>query len=151
MSNEKEAANDVLAIANVEYIEATPFLVIALYDRYLIDAIIEPFESVERAVERLHDVAARHSQTALDVWTSNRDLFATLLQTPGLNGIIKHSDDTRDTLALIKQYESILYEVHDIEPIVKKPPLPRWRRFVLSMLQKLEKIVKGAEKYDIEV
>ncbi|GCD81925.1 hypothetical protein PTHTG4_09870 [Parageobacillus thermoglucosidasius] len=141
----------MLAIANVEYIEATPFLVIALYDRYLIDAIIEPFESIEGAVERLHDVVARHGQTAIDVWTSNRDLFAALLQTPGLNGIIKHPDDTRDTLALIKQYESILYEVHDIEPIIKRPPLPKWRRFLLALLLKLENLIKGEGKYDCEI
>jgi hypothetical protein len=151
MSNEKEAVNDVLAIANVEYIEATPFLVIALYDRYLIDAIIEPFESIEGAVERLHDVAARHGQTAIDVWTSNRDLFATLLKTPGLNGIIKHPDDTRDTLALIKQYEHILHELYDIEPIIKRPPLPKWRRFLLALLKKLENLIKGAGKYDCEI
>ena len=141
----------MLAIANVEYIEATPFLVIALYDRYLIDAIIEPFENIERVVERLHDVAAQHNQTTLDVWTANRDLFAMLLKTPGLNGIIKHPDDVRDTLALIKQYESILYEVYDIEPIIKRPPLPKWRRFLLALLKKLENLIKGAGKYDCEI
>jgi len=140
--------DDVLAIANVEHIEASPFLVVALYDQYLIDVIIEPFESVERAVERLHDVAARHGQTSLDVWTSNRDLLVAMLKTSGINGIIKHPDDTCDTSIIIQQYESVLRECHEIDPIVKKPPLPKWRRFVLSVLRKIEQIVRREEKYD---
>jgi hypothetical protein len=142
-----------LAIVNIETIEASKFLVINLYGTtgHLVDQIIAPATTEDETVQKLRELALIYGRTDFECWTSDPSLFKRFLTEPGIAVSIKHSDDTRDTYRAIRELEPVLRELYDIEPIVKKPPLPRWRRFVLSLLQKLEKIVKGAGKYDIEV
>jgi hypothetical protein len=142
-----------LATVNVEAIEASKFLVINLYGEngYLIDQIIALATTEDETVRKLRELALIYGQTDFECWTSDPSLFKRFLTEPGIAVSIKHRDDTLDTHRAIRELEPVLRELYDIEPIVKKPPLPKWRRFVLSLLQKLEKIVKGAEKYYIEV
>jgi hypothetical protein len=142
-----------LAIVNVEAIEASKFLVINLYGTtgHLVDQIIAPATTEDETVQKLRELALIYDQLDFECWTSDPSLFKRFLTEPGIAVSLKHRDDTLDTYYTIRDYERTLRELYNIEPIVKKPPLPKWRRFVLSLLQKLEKIVKGAEKYDIEV
>jgi hypothetical protein len=140
-----------LAIVNVETIEASRFLVINLYGKngYLIDQIIAPATTEDETVRKLRELAAIYGQTDFECWTSDPSLFKRFLTEPGIAVSIKHRDDTIDTYNAILEHDSILRELYDIEPIVKKPPLPSWRRFILSMLQKLEKIIIGDGKYEV--
>jgi len=142
-----------LAIVNIESIEASKFLVINLYGAtgHLVDQIVTPATTEDETVQKLRELALIYDQLDFECWTSDPSLFKRFLTEPGIAVSIKHPDDTLDTHRAIRELEPVLRELYDIEPIVKKPPLPRWRRFVLSLLQKLEKIVKGAEKYGIEV
>jgi hypothetical protein len=140
-----------LAIVNVETIEASRFLVINLYGEngYLIDQIIAPETTEDETVRKLSELSLIYGQTDFECWTSDPSLFKRFLTEPGIAVSIKHRDDTIDTYNAILEHDSILRELYDIEPIVKKPPLPSWRRFILSMLQKLEKIIIGDGKYEV--
>jgi hypothetical protein len=140
-----------LAIVNVEAIEASKFLVINLYGEngYLIDQIIAPATTEDETVQKLRELAAIYGQKDFECWTSDLTLYKRLLTEPGIAVSLKHRDDTIDTYNAILEHDSILRELYDIEPIVKKPPLPSWRRFILSMLQKLEKIIIGDGKYEV--
>jgi hypothetical protein len=140
-----------LAIVNVETIEASRFLVINLYGEngYLIDQIIAPTTTEDETVRKLRELALIYGQTDFECWTSDPSLFKRFLTEPGIAASLKHRDDTIDTHYAILEHEPILRQLYDIEPIVKKPPLPRWRRFILSLLQKLEKIIIGDGKYEV--
>jgi hypothetical protein len=140
-----------LAIVNVEAIEASKFLVINLYGEngYLIDQIIAPATTEDETVRKLRELSLIYGQTDFECWTSDLSLYKRLLTEPGIAVSIKHRDDTIDTYNAILEHDSILRELYDIEPIVKKPPLPSWRRFILSLLQKLEKIIIGDGKYEV--
>ena len=139
-----------LAVANIEAIEASKFLVINLYGAtgHLVDQIITPATTEDEAVQKLRELALIYGQLDFECWTSDLSLYKRLLTEPGIAASIKHRDDTIDTYYTIREYEQTLRELYDIEPIAKKPPLPKWRRFILSVLRKIEQIVRGEEKYD---
>jgi hypothetical protein len=140
-----------LAVINIETLEASRFLVINLYEKngYLVDQIIAPVTTEDETVQKLRELALIYGQTDFECWTSNLELFKRLLTEAGIAVSIKHRDDTVDTQYAIRQNEGILRELYDIEPVIERPPLPRWRRFLLALLIKLENLLKGEGKYEI--
>lgn len=142
-----------LAIVNVEAIEASKFLVINLYGTtgHLVDQIIAPATTEDETVQKLRELALIYDQLDFECWTSDPSLFKRFLTEPGIAVSIKHPDDTLDTHRAIRELEPVLRELYDIEPIIKRPPLPKWRRFLLALLKKLENLIKGAGKYDCEI
>jgi hypothetical protein len=136
-----------LAIVNVEAIEASKFLVINLYGEngYLIDQIIALATTEDETVRKLRELALIYGQTDFECWTSDPSLYKRLLTEPGIAVSIKHRDDTIDTYNAILEHDSILRELYDIEPIIERPTLPKWRRFLLALLEKLENSLKGEE------
>jgi hypothetical protein len=152
MSDGRRAANvRFLATVNIETIEASRFLVINLYGAtgHLIDQIITPAATEDETVQKLRELAEVYGQTDFECWTSDLSLYKRLLTEPGIAASIKHPDDTCDTRRAILELEPVLRELYDIEPIVKKPTLPKWRRFLLALLIKLENLLKGDGRYEI--
>jgi hypothetical protein len=135
------------AIVNVENLEATPFLVINLYDEYLIDQIIGPYEGPERAIERIKELMQVHGQP-VRCYTSNKEIYALTLSEPGIIGEIKHYDETKITASSLKDSEEVLRDLYEIEPIVPLPKLPAWRRWLFIMLLKIANKV-GGNGYEI--
>lgn len=126
-----------LTTVNVEYVDATAFLVFNLYDDngHLADQVIKPYVDVETSVKELRELAKTYDQAHFEAWTSNTELFAVFLQTPGIGGQLKYGDDTADTLFAIKQHEDIIRELYDIK---LKPVLPKWKQWLINKLTKLK-------------
>jgi hypothetical protein len=136
----------VFAVTNVEKLENVRFIVVNVYDDdsgYLVDQIVKPFESYEVTVEILREL------NVTEVLTSNSEIAGLLLQTVGIGVQIKHPDDTKDTQQAVEQWSDLLYELFDISPMIPKPKMPRWRRWVYEVLTKITNKVKGGDKYDI--
>lgn len=142
-----------LAIANIEYIESQPFLVVILYgkDGYFIDNIIVPYENTKIAIRWLKALRNRHGIKSLNVWTSNRELYGAMLETVGIAGEIKHTDNTGETKRMIDEHKELLTELHEIKPTKPIPKLPKWRYRLFIMLTKLTNLIGGNGKYDIEI
>ncbi|NSL51706.1 hypothetical protein [Calidifontibacillus erzurumensis] len=142
-----------LAIANIEYIESQPFLVVILYgkDGYFIDNIIVPYENTKIAIRWLKALRNRHGIKSLNVWTSNQELYGAMLETVGIAGEIKHTDNTSETKRMIDEYKKLLAELHEIKPTKPIPKLPKWRYRLFIMLTKLTNLIGGNGKYDIEI
>ncbi|MFT9848972.1 hypothetical protein [Aneurinibacillus sp. REN35] len=140
-----------LIIANVETIEASPFLVAVLYDQdgQRLDELILPFESYELSLLIIRELAERNGVESFELWTSDNRLYLLSLQTPGVAGVIKHTSDTADTGYTIGYNADILKELHDIKLLVTKPPLPRWRAFLVGAIRKILKQIEGDGKYEI--
>jgi hypothetical protein len=139
-----------LIIANIESLEASRFLVADFYDDfgYLKDQIIVPFENMQQAIEQIKELAQEYGQT-VDLWTSDKELFAYTLNVPGLNGVIKHPDDVSTTKSAIHQFEEILRESYEIEPLIPLPKLPGWRRRLFYFVFKIANMIGGNGKYEI--
>lgn len=135
-------------VVNVENLEATPFLVINLYDRFLMDQIILPYQGPEQAIERIKELMNQHGGTVV-CFTSNRDIYALTLSAPGISGMFKHYDDTNETASSLKDAEEVLRDIYDIEPIVPKPKLPVWRKRLFLWTQKLANKLGGNGNYEI--
>lgn len=140
-----------LISANVERIEATEFIVLNAYDDagQLADSIIKPFEGFPVAVDLLRDEMYVLNQMHFEVYTSNQKLYGSLLAIPGAAVSIKHRDQTADTKASIEQASDIMRELYDIQSIEPLPTLPKWRKRLFNMVQKLADKLKGAGKYEI--
>ncbi|MFD0827103.1 hypothetical protein ACT8ZR_15800 [Neobacillus sp. M.A.Huq-85] len=134
------------AVANVEKLEASEFLVINLYDKYLIDQIIGPYEGPEKAIERIKGLMERHGGSVL-LMTSNREIYAQTLNEPGIHGVIKHYDSVSETASSLKDAEEILRDIYDIESIVPLPELPKWRLRLYLFFIRLTDKIGGSGKY----
>lgn len=142
-----------LAIANIEYIETQPFLVISLYgkDGYFSDNIIVPYENTNISIRWLKALRNRHGLKTLNVWTSNIELYGATLEVVGISGEIKHTDNTIETKRMIDQHRQVLIELHDIKPFKPLPKLSKWRYRLFIMIKKLTNLIGGNGKYDIEI
>ncbi len=140
-----------LIVSNVERLEATPFLVAILYgqDGQRLDEMIFPFESYELALLIIQELAQRNGVKSFELWTSDNRLYLLSLQTPGIAGTIKHASDTIDTRRMVEYNADILRELYEIKPLIPKPPLPKWRAFLVRTIRKLLKIIEGDGKYEI--
>jgi hypothetical protein len=134
------------AVVNVENLEATPFLVINLYDKYLVDSLILPYEIPEQAIERIKELLQQHDCSVL-LLTSHKDIYALTLSEPGIRGMIKHYDDTKETRSSLKDAEEVLRELYAIEPIVPLPELPKWRQKLYLFFIMLTYKIGGSGKY----
>lgn len=137
-----------LIICNVEYIESTPFFAAILYDQegQRLDELILPFESYELALLTVRELADRNGVESFELWTSDNRLYVLSLQTAGIAGVIKHASDTTDTSQMVKHNSEILKELYKL---TLKPPLPKWRAFLVSILSKLIKQVEGDGRYEV--
>lgn len=128
-----------LAVANVEQLETAQFIVVNVYDDsgYLVDQVINQFETYAQAVNLLRELKASH------VWTSDRELYGLLLQTVGIGVEFKHTSDTACTRRAIEQHADILTDLFAIEPAEPLPELPRWRRWLCDKLTRLIEIIGG--------
>lgn len=142
-----------LAIVNVEYIESQPFLVVVLYgkDGYFIDNIIVPYENTKIAIKWLKALRNKHGIKSLNVWTSNRELYAATLEVIGIAGEIKHADSTNETKRMIDEHRELLTELHGVKPLKPLPKLPKYRKWLFITLQKLTNFIGGRGQYDIEI
>jgi hypothetical protein len=136
------------AVVNVEHLEATPFLVVNLYDKYLSDQIIAPYESPSQAIECMKDLMAQHDCSVFCL-TSNRDIYALTLNTPGINGMIKHYEDTKETASSLKVAEDVLRDLYDITPIEPLPQLPKWRKRLFYSFLIIANKLGGNGHYEI--
>ncbi|MGG3622848.1 hypothetical protein ABES25_04705 [Bacillus gobiensis] len=131
---------DSFIIANVERLENELFLVVVLYgdDGYIADRVIVPYENAESAVITIAEVAYK-----VDVWSSDTTLYKAMLEVPGLNGIIKHPDDTSETGRQIEELMQILRQEFE------RPALPRWRKWLSSLFRRMTRLIEGDGKYEI--
>lgn len=122
-----------LAVANVERLETAQFIVVNVYDDsgYLVDQVINQFETYAQAVDLFREVGASH------VWTSDRELYGLLLKTVGIGVEFKHKSDTACTRRAIEQHADILTDLFKIEPADPLPELPKWRRWLCDKLTRL--------------
>ncbi|MFB5932990.1 hypothetical protein ACE8FZ_06710 [Peribacillus frigoritolerans] len=140
-----------LISANIERVEATEFIVFNAYDDagQLAGSIIKPFESIPEAVDLIRDEMYVLNQMHFEVYTSNQKLYGSLLAIPGAAVSLKHRDQTADTRASIEQASDIMRELYEIQPIEPLPTLPKWRKRLFVLVQKLANKLKGAGKYEI--
>ncbi|MFL7944509.1 hypothetical protein ACKA0G_29070 [Priestia megaterium] len=132
-----------LVSVNIERIEASEFISINLYDDtgQLADQVVKPYLDIEQAVNLLQEIALLYEQETFEVWTSTPELFAALLQRPGIAVILKHRHDTTDTFYAIRDHEDILRDIYEIKP---KSVLPRWKNWLISILDKLKERLENA-------
>ncbi|MFE4430831.1 hypothetical protein ACFRH9_28315 [Peribacillus butanolivorans] len=140
-----------LIVANVERVEAMEFIVLNIYDDngQLSDQTIKPFEDYKVAVDLLGDEMCVLNQMHFEVFTSNPKLYGSLLAIPGAAVSLKHRNQTADTKASIEQASDIMRELYEIQPIEPLQTLPKWRKRLFIMVQKLADKLKGAGKYEI--
>jgi hypothetical protein len=136
------------AVANVEKLEASPFLVINLYDKYLVDSIILPYQGPEQVIERIKELLKQHDCSVL-LLTSHKDIYALTLSEPGIRGLIKHYEDTKETASSLKDAEEVLRDLYDISPIVPLPELPNWRQKLYLFFVLLTYKIGGSGNYEI--
>jgi hypothetical protein len=138
-------------LTNVETIETEKFLVVLAFgnDGYLVDSCCPVYEGEAHAVDFIRKLLATHGQTTATVWTSTQALYMVFLAEPGLGAELKHRDDTIETSNFVKRHSDILIEFHEIEPLVPKPVLPKWRKRLFLWLQKLMNKVGGNGHYEI--
>jgi hypothetical protein len=134
-------------VVNVEPLETERFLVVLAFgnDGYLVDACCPIYEDAGKAIDFIRTVLATHGQTAATLWTSDKELYGAFLSIAGLGAELKHRNQTQETGRFIAQHANILTEFHEIKPIEPKPELPRWRRWLFIMLEK----IGGNGKYEI--
>ncbi|MEO2074855.1 MAG: hypothetical protein ABGX20_05610 [Bacillus sp. (in: firmicutes)] len=134
------------AICNVEKLESNEFLVVNLYDKYLIDQIIGPYEGPERAIERIKELVEHYNGSVL-LLTANKDIYSLTLNEPGIRGMIKHYDSVSETASSLKDAEEVLRDLYTIEPIVPLPELPKWRKKLFLFFVRLTDRIGGSGKY----
>ncbi|GGD07749.1 hypothetical protein [Pontibacillus salipaludis] len=131
-----------LAVVNVEHIELTPFLVALIYDEKgkQIDDIAVPHESVEASLVKVAEVMIEHRLYPMDVYTSTAELYVEALKHEGFNVSYRVKSDTSETRRLLESSEEMFREFYEIELEV---PMPKWRAWVISRLNKLIQIIEG--------
>jgi hypothetical protein len=134
------------AVVNVETLEASRFLVINLYDKYLVDSLILPYENPSQAIERVKELVQHHDCSVL-MLTSHKDIYGLTLSEPGIRGLIKHYDDTKETASSLKDAEEVLRDLYDISPIIPLPELPKWREKLYLFFIILTYKIGGSGKY----
>jgi hypothetical protein len=133
-----------LIVANVEYLEATPFLVAIFYrDGQAADKIVTPFISYENALERIKGLASEHHETSFELFTRDADLYKLTLDIAGISGHIKHWSDVSETAYELSEDDEIMYDLYEIKPIVEKPKPSRFRRFLVSLLDRITNKLRG--------
>lgn len=139
----------MITVANIEKLENTEFIVINVYGNrgYLVDQLIDLYDP-NKVPELFRRLINEHRET-LECLTSNRELYGMTLTMPGVGGVLKHRDDTKETASSLRDAEDILRDIYDIEPLVPKPKLPAWRKRFLLWLEKLSELVGGNGKYEV--
>jgi hypothetical protein len=139
-----------LAIVDIVNLEATRFLTICLYGKrgYLIDQIIAEYESPQQFVEYLQRIIKEHGQT-LDCYVNDKELYAATLTTPGVIAQLKHVDDLKDCKVAVKDAEEVLRVCHEIKPLIPKPKLSAWRKWLYLSLSKITNLIGGNGNYEI--
>jgi hypothetical protein len=141
-----------LIIANFERVEATKFIVAMLYDSdgQLRDGITLPCETSSTAFLFVRLLAETNGiLDAVELWTSDTEIYAETLSRPGVFGFIKHTSDTIATRRMIEQDADILREVHEITPLKPKPKPAKWRAFLILRIRKLLKQLEGNGQFEI--
>ncbi|MEH6992610.1 hypothetical protein V7075_07830 [Neobacillus drentensis] len=139
---------NLTAVLNVERLEGSQFLVINLYDKYLIDNIIAPYEGPAQAIERLKELTQIHL-APITCLTSQKHIYSLMLSTPGINGVMKHYSETTETASSLRDAEEILRDLYDIEPFTSLPMLSEWRKRLFFMLLKITNKIGGNGRYEI--
>jgi hypothetical protein len=140
-----------LAIVEIVKLEATPFLTINLYGEkgYVVDQLIAPYDgNPQQAVDLMQQLIKQHGRT-LDCWLTDKEIFVATLSAPGINGQLKHRDDTKDCEVAVKSVEEVLRELYEIEPIIPLPKLSAWRKRLFVAALKIANKISGGGKYDI--
>ncbi|MFK4388799.1 hypothetical protein ABH916_000727 [Peribacillus frigoritolerans] len=140
-----------LLSANVERVKAGEFIVLNIYDDagQLSEQTVKPFEGYKAAVDLIRDELYVLNQMHFEAYTSDPKLYGELLAVPGVAVSLKHRDQTADTKASIDQIADVLIELYEIPPTKPLAPLPKWRKRLFIMAQKLADTLKGAGKYEI--
>lgn len=130
-----------LIVANVEKVEATPFLVAILYgeDGQRLDEICLPFVSYSRSIRKIRSLGIAYRIPTIELWTSDNELYIEALKAPGIAAAIKHSSDTNDTRRVINRDYDLLFDLYDIQPIKPKLKASKWRSFLILICRKLLK------------
>lgn len=143
--------NDVLVIANIEYIDEVPFLVLIVFkDGHQVDKVIKRYEVPNDVLDALLDMSIIHGTMVYELWTSTKEVFKETIRQSGINVNFKHSSDTTVTGAAIRTDQELLREIYDIQPkdakpedTDDKPQIPKWRVVLISWLSKLIKLLGG--------
>lgn len=142
--------DDYLVIANIEYIDEVPFLVLIVFKNgHQVDKTILRYEVPNDIFNALIDMSIIHGTMTYDLWTTTPEIFKEMIGQSGVNVNFKHKSDTTVTYSAIKTDEELLREIHDIQPKAAEPEeeempqLPQWRAVLISWLSKLIKILKG--------
>ena len=140
-----------LVVANVEMVEASPFLVAILYDAdgEYADEILMPYEDATGAISRIRILAEEYGVSAPELWTSTRELFGETLSMTGVFGRIKHGSDTVETKRVIKRDSEVLYDLYEIQPVEELPKPSRFRAFLIKLVTKIQN--KLTEGYNYEI
>lgn len=141
-----------LVITNVEYVEDVPFFVVVLFNDSgeIDDQITLPYDSPAQVLDKIADLAMEHALYPIDLWTSDRDIYAAALGVPGINAEYHVRSDTDVTERIVRQDYDILCDLYDIERYGETgaAPLPGWRRWIIHLLEKLIKKLKGDGEYE---
>ncbi len=140
-----------LVIANIEHIEAQPFLVALLFgeDGYLADGLTLPYEGPTAAIERIAQLGLVHGFETVEMWTSDTALYVEALKVPGVGAVYKHPSDTRLTREAIERDAELLRDLYDIPPLIPKPRLPKWRAFLARIVRGILKRLEGDGEYEV--
>ena len=145
-----------LIIADIEELDGLPIFAAVLFDKdgYLLDQLAFTFDSLEHSTLIIEEMIERQGIKTADLWTSNTELFAVMLQAIGISPHIKHSSDTTDTKKLVEHSSEWLRTrfASEFEQAIEQrlPPAGRWRKWAVLLLQRLLKQL-GADKYDFGI
>ncbi|MFD0588661.1 hypothetical protein ACFQZE_11650 [Paenibacillus sp. GCM10027627] len=143
-----------LIVINVEYVEASPFVVALLYnpEGRMVDGMtfLTAAESdVHTMLFVIRKLTEAHAISVPEMWTSNRALYMETLSRPGVMATIKHPSDTRETRRHIEQNAEILRELYKIETLEPRKKAPVWRTWLYRAISKVKLYIKGDYDYEI--
>lgn len=136
-----------LAVVNIERLKSKQFFVVLYFaeDGYLHDQVILPFNGYPQVINKLQELKTIHGVNSLDVHTSNREIYKSLLEVTGITGFIKHRSDTDMTRRAIEDSREILIELYGLKSV----KLPRWKAFLIRILQRIIKKLEGDGNYEV--